>query len=498
MRGKTRAHLPLAIVLGLLAITVPTQVMAAGDGVTINEIRVDQTGADNDEYFELSGPAGQSLDGFTYLVIGDGTVGGSGVIEAVVSLDGQTIAADGFFLVSETTLTLGTPDLTVGSSGLNFENSDNVTHLLVQGFIGADGADLDTNDDGVLDTTPWASIVDSVALVGSAPGDRVYSPTVVGPDGTFVPGHIYDCADGWLIGPFDPTVGDDTPGADNSVCPATPEDVFIHDVQGPGASTPLPGAFVRVEGVVVGDFQGNSFAGTQLGGFFLQEEPADHDADPNTSEGVFVSAPSAPEVAVGDVVSIIGVAAEASGKTQIGNVTGVAIIGSDPGAVLATPVSLPVTAPSDWEKYEGMLVSFDQDLFISEYFNFDRFNEIVLSTDRQYQGTQVAAPGARGQCGGGGQCPGPDHPRRWAQQPEPRPGHPPQRGGIHPDQHLQGRRRPPGGDWGARLRLWPVPDTTHPGCHLHQRQPEAYVAGPDPGDHQGGQLQRAELLHPPR
>ena len=109
MRGKTTAHLPLAIVLGLLAITVPTQVMAAGDGVTINEIRVDQTGADSDEYFELSGPAGQSLDGFTDLVIGDGTVGGSGVIEAVVSLDGQTIAADGFFLVSETTLTLGTP-----------------------------------------------------------------------------------------------------------------------------------------------------------------------------------------------------------------------------------------------------------------------------------------------------------------------------------------------------------------------------------------------------
>jgi uncharacterized protein len=393
MRGKTRARLSLAIVLGLLVATVPTQLMAAGGGVTINEIRVDQTGTDKDEYFELSGPAGQSLDGFTYLVIGDGT-GGSGVIEAVVSLSGQTIAADGFFLVSETTFTLGTADLVVGATGLNFENTDNLTHLLVQGFTGETGIDLDTNDDGALDSVPWASIVDSVAQVGTVASELVYSSTVVGPDGTFVPGHVYDCADGWLIGPFDPTVGDDSPGADNSFCPATPDDVFIHDVQGPGVSTPLPGGFVRLEGVVVGDFQGNSFAGTQLGGFFIQEEPADQDADPNTSEGVFVSAPSAPVVAVGDVVSVTGVVGEASGKTQIGNVTGVVIVGSDPDAVLATPVSLPVTTQSDWEKYEGMLVSFDQDLSISEYFNFDRFGEIVLTTDRQYQGTQVAAPGA--------------------------------------------------------------------------------------------------------
>jgi len=392
MRGKTRAYLPLAIVLGLVAATMPTQVMAAGDGVTINEIRVDQNGTDNDEYFELSAPAGQSLAGYTYLVIGDGT-GGSGVIEAVVSLDGQTIPADGFFLVSETTFTLGTADLTVGSAGLNFENTDNLTHLLVQGFTGANGTDLDTNDDGTLDSTPWTSIVDSVAMVGTVASEFVYSSTVVGPDGTFVPGHVYDCADGWLIGPFDPTDGDDTPGADNDVCPAPPDDVLIHDVQGPGASTPLPGAFVRLEGVVVGDFQGNSFAGPQLGGFFIQEEPADYDADPDSSEGIFVSAPAAPEVAVGDVVSVTGVATEASGKTQIGNVTAVVITGSDPDAVLTTLVSLPVTAQPDWEKYEGMLVSFDQDLYISEYFNFDRFNEIVLSTDRQYQGTHIAEPG---------------------------------------------------------------------------------------------------------
>ena len=66
---------------------------------------------------------------------------------------------------------------------------------------------------------------------------------------------------------------------------------FIHDVQGNGAATPIPGATVAVEGVVVGDFQGSG----QLQGFFLQEEDADADADPNTSEGIFVFCSSVPD-----------------------------------------------------------------------------------------------------------------------------------------------------------------------------------------------------------
>ena len=41
---------------------------------------------------------------------------------------------------------------------------------------------------------------------------------------------------------------------------------------------------MAIEGVVVGDYQG---AG-QFGGFFVQEEDAEADADPATSEGIFV------------------------------------------------------------------------------------------------------------------------------------------------------------------------------------------------------------------
>ena len=180
----------------------------------INEIRIDQTSTDNDEYFELFGTPGESLDNLTYLVIGDDGGGSSGVIEAVIDLTGQSIPASGFFLAAENTFTQGTPDLT---TSLDFENEDNVTHLLVEGFTGSNGDDLDADDDGVLDVTPWTSIVDSVALIEAVgSGEEVYSTNTVGPDASSL-GHVFRSIDGggtWEIGDF--SVGiDDTPGATN-------------------------------------------------------------------------------------------------------------------------------------------------------------------------------------------------------------------------------------------------------------------------------------------
>ncbi|MCZ6653758.1 MAG: lamin tail domain-containing protein [Planctomycetota bacterium] len=188
--------------------------------VIINEVRIDMPGTDLDEYFELAGGLNESLASLTYIVIGDGT-GGSGVIEAVVDLDGNSLNASGLFLVAEDTFTLGpVPDLTLRAGDLDFENSDNVTHLLVAGFTGASGDDLDLDDDGVLDIEPWSSIVDCVALVETpGEGDQIYCATTVGPDGTFVPGHAYFCeaADQWLIGGFELGTAD-TPGAENPSC----------------------------------------------------------------------------------------------------------------------------------------------------------------------------------------------------------------------------------------------------------------------------------------
>jgi predicted extracellular nuclease len=170
----------------------------------------------------------------------------------------------------------------------------------------------------------------------------------------------------------------------------------IHTVQGAGESTPIPGATVTIEGVVVGDFQGDpDFAGSQLGGIFVQEQDAEVDGNAATSEGIFARVPNAVAVDRGDVVLVTGTVEERFGKTQIFNFSSAAVVEVEGDAAASpAPLSLPVTALSDFERFEGMAVSFSQDLYISEYFNFDRFNEIVLTSERQYQGTHVAEPGA--------------------------------------------------------------------------------------------------------
>ncbi len=197
-------------------------------GTRINEVRIDETGTDNSEYFELAGAPGTNLGDLTYIVIGDGTaLQLSGVVEAIIPLTGRVMPGDGYFVCAEPTFLLGTADyVPTGANALNFENSDNVTHMLVRNFTGTLNSDLDTNDDGVLDVTPWTEIVDSVSFVltqAAAPAAGTewwYSPNRVGPDGAFIPGHVYRCEpdQDWLIGLFNPVGGFDTAGNPNPTC----------------------------------------------------------------------------------------------------------------------------------------------------------------------------------------------------------------------------------------------------------------------------------------
>jgi len=209
----------LKILMAVSAVTLLA--VAPATAVQFNEIRIDQPGSDTDEYIELSGDPGESLDGLSIVTIGDGATG-SGTVESngVVDLTGLSIPADGIFLITESGHTnVADADLV---TTLGLENSDNVSHFLVRDNTAVPGDDLDTDDDCTLDVTPWSAVVDEVAMIEEpnppASTECHYGGTLVGPDGSFVPGHIYRCGSDWIIGDFSfPT--DDTPGAANTNCP---------------------------------------------------------------------------------------------------------------------------------------------------------------------------------------------------------------------------------------------------------------------------------------
>lgn len=178
---------------------------AGASSIVINEFRGDQPSTDVNEYVELKGTPGASLEGYTFLIIGDGTsTTKSGVVEFKWTFSaGDVIGSNGYLVLRKPTMTLPIAsgatvvDISPDSATGVFENSNNITLMLVTGYTGsnAQGAasgtaaeDLDTDDDGIFDVTPWASIVDTVALkhdttaVPSSSEVWWYSPITVGPN----------------------------------------------------------------------------------------------------------------------------------------------------------------------------------------------------------------------------------------------------------------------------------------------------------------------------
>jgi predicted extracellular nuclease len=180
----------------------------------------------------------------------------------------------------------------------------------------------------------------------------------------------------------------ESPGLLNteSIPPPAGTEEKIYDVQGPGLVSPLEGQQVIVEGVVTSDQQDGEF-----NGFFMQEVVGD--GIDETSDGIFVFDNGfGVEVNVGDTVRAEGTVVEFFGETQIGSVVDVAVTGTAP--FTATAVTLPWIDLLQPEWYEGMYIVVPQPLTISEYFNFDRFGEIVLTVGRPSTPTAVFDPGS--------------------------------------------------------------------------------------------------------
>jgi predicted extracellular nuclease len=155
----------------------------------------------------------------------------------------------------------------------------------------------------------------------------------------------------------------------------------INIVQGTGNQSPLAGTTVTVEGTVTANFQGTN----QLKGFYIQEPDATADADPATSEGIFVFTDATPyAVSTGDRVRVTGTVIEfgtaPNTLTEITAPTITTVSNGNPLPV-SIAVTLPVAAAGELERYEGMLVTFTQPLTVSDHGNLQRFGELTLKAN---------------------------------------------------------------------------------------------------------------------
>ena len=172
----------------------------------------------------------------------------------------------------------------------------------------------------------------------------------------------------------------------------TEQITLIHAIQGAGQQVTDPGRLVTIEGIVTGDYQ----APDQLLGFFVQEEESDWDANPETSEGIFVFCAGCPvAVSEGDLVRVTGTAGDYFNLSQIDvpqtDAGEIIVLSSEnqlpPPIDLDLPAPGPTSDPTTFEHVEGMLVRFVDRLTVTEFFQMARYGQIVLSEGgklRQY------------------------------------------------------------------------------------------------------------------
>jgi predicted extracellular nuclease len=145
---------------------------------------------------------------------------------------------------------------------------------------------------------------------------------------------------------------------------AAPLNLSIHDIQGPGDASPVAGRLVSTTGIVTA---------VVSNGLFIQNPDNAVDADPNTSEGVFVFTSSRPggAAAVGNMVQVTGTVQEfipssdpsSPSSTEIAGGPSVTLIST--GNPRPTPITLtmadtnPAGPIDQLEKYEGMRVHID-------------------------------------------------------------------------------------------------------------------------------------------
>ena len=375
----------------------------------IDKVLGSTTGSDT-EFVELTGQPGQSLNGYSLIIVESDDIADNGSIDARFDFTADhTIGDNGHFLIGNDLVatTYGvTPNAIIPQ---NFIENSSYTVALVETASLSGGA-----------VAGGEVVIDAVGVSDGETGESfAFGAPVVGPDGSFLPagairvesGVDTDQASDFTFADFgnDPAVNQPVAGT-YETSPDQYRAVKIHEVQGvtdladgtlvgvAGAAdeSPLLGQLVRVQAIVTQVMPG-------LGGFYIQEEDSDADGDAHSSEGIFIASNAV--VQPGDLISVEGLVGETGGETRITAAT-VTVDGSGYDLPTASVIEFPTAtvlrdADGDYvanlEAYEGMRVTVPQDMTVSELFQLDRFGTMRLTSDGRIETfTQSNAPSVDG------------------------------------------------------------------------------------------------------
>ena len=165
----------------------------------------------------------------------------------------------------------------------------------------------------------------------------------------------------------------------------------IHAIQGDGPVSPFLGQDVSTTGIVTG---------LKSNGFFIQTPDAEADANPLTSQGLFVFTGTLPAIAVGDAVSVKGTAGEFFNLTQVesvlpGDVTVVSSGFAPPTAVtLTTAILDPAGMREQLERFEGMRLTADSLTSVAPTNGFGEIQTVLNGVSRPMRepGIEAGAP----------------------------------------------------------------------------------------------------------
>lgn len=316
------------------------------NNVIINELDSDTPGTDAAEFVELydGGVGNTSLTGLVVVFFN----GSNDLSYRAIDLDGFSTNAAGYFTIG---------NAAVAGVDLTFPNETLQNGADAVALYAANAANFPTNtpvstanlrDAVVYDT---ADADDPGLLVLLNAGQPQVDESAAGDSTTASIGRCPN-GDGGARNTSTYVARTPTPDGANN-CPPPAVVAAIHDVQGNGAVSPFAGLDVITSGVVTA---------RKSNGFFMQDPVPD--ADPNTSEGIFVFTGGSPSAAVGDAVTVTGTATEFFTLTQISSSNSNVSVNSTgnplPAPIVLTTIILSPSGPPDQlERFEGMRMHAD-------------------------------------------------------------------------------------------------------------------------------------------